>query len=102
MKSLLTVLGFTLLLANWVFGQTTITVRPRVAPTATPTIKNDPQSPARQSGGPPVLKGGGVAPSTNSPGQSTATSSKSDDENEVLKVETNLVTMPVSVLDREG
>lgn len=102
MKSLLTVLGFTLLLANWVFGQTTTTVRPRVAPTATPTIKNDPQSPARQSGGPPVLKGGGVAPSTNSPGQSTATSSKSDDENEVLKVETNLVTMPVSVLDREG
>ena len=102
MKSLLTVLGFTLLLANWVFGQTTTTVRPRVAPTATPTIKNDPQSPARQSGGPPVLKGGGVAPSTNSPGQSTATSSNSDDENEVLKVETNLVTMPVSVLDREG
>jgi von Willebrand factor type A domain. len=102
MKSLITVIGSVLLFSAGVFGQTTTAARPRVAPTATPTIKNDSQLPAQQPSGPPVLRGGGVTPSTDSRSRSTAPAAKSDDENEVLKVETNLVTMPVSVLDRDG
>jgi len=66
-------------------------------------IKNDPQTPAatQQPVGPPVLKGGGIRPSV-TPTPSASTSPQTNDENEVVKIETNLVTMPVSVLDREG
>jgi Ca-activated chloride channel homolog len=102
MKSLITVIGSVLLFSAGVFSQSTTAARPRVAPTATPTIKNDSQLPAQQPSGPQVLRGGGVTPSTDSKSRSTAPAAKSDDENEVLKVETNLVTMPVSVLDRDG
>ena len=103
MKTVLFALGFALLSTIGVLGQSTTTARPRVAPTATPTIKNDTQVPSRQPGGPPVLKDGGVKPSPNGSAVPTsANASKSDDDSDVLKVETNLVTMPVSVLDREG
>jgi len=78
------------------FGQASTATRPRVAPTATPPqILNGPsknQTPA----GPPVLGGGRNQPSA----IPTATPPKDDDE--IIKVETNLVTMPVSVLDRDG
>jgi len=58
-------------------------------PTATPPVlKND--VPATQ---PPVLKGDTAKP--------TATPAKSADD-EIITVETNLVTTPVSVLDRSG
>ena len=101
MKSFFTILASVLLFTAGIYGQGTTTVRPRVAPTATPTIKNDTQPPAQRPSGPPVLRGGGVKPST-APTSQPSTSAKSDDENEVVKVETNLVTMPVSVLDRDG
>lgn len=83
-------------LAIAAFGQTTTTTRPRVAPTATPPkIGNDPyQNPAPSA--PPTLIGGG-----NKPGAKPSATPPSDD-GEVIKVETNLVTMPVSVLDRDG
>jgi len=100
MKSFITVLGSVLLFSAGILGQAPTTARPRVAPTATPTIKNDSQSAAQQPSGPPVLRGGGVKPSDST--AKPATSAKSDDENEIVKVETNLVTMPVSVLDRDG
>src|SRR5438034_7497587 len=77
----------------------TQSVRPRIAPTSTPTIKNDTQT-TNTNRQPPVLGNGGVRPSGTPVTQST-TGKKSDDD-EVVKVETNLVTMPVSVLDREG
>ena len=102
MKTVLSIFGAVLLMSAGSYGQGTTTVRPRVAPTATPTIKNDPESPAQKPSGPPVLKGGGVQPSNGSAGQPATTSSKSDDETDVVKVDTNLVTMPVSVLDHEG
>ena len=101
MKSSLFALGTILLLSAGMLGQSTTTIRPRVAPTATPAIKNDPQAPSQQGGGPPVLKGGGVKPS-DQPNQTPTATPKSDDDSDVLKVETNLVTMPVSVLDRDG
>ncbi len=75
------------------FGQST---RPRVAPTPTPPVlANDPR-PA-DANRPPVL-GGNTRAKSRTPTSATA----KDDADEVVKVETNLVTMPVSVLDRNG
>ena len=77
-------------------GQANTATRPRVAPTgAPPNLGNDPYK-NRPPEGPPVLVGAGRRP-TPSP---TATPDAGDDE--VIRVETNLVTMPVSVLDRDG
>ena len=79
-------------------AQSTNSTRPRVAtPPAPPTIYNDSES--RSTGGPPVLQGGRNAPS---PKPDASPTPDIFDENEVIKVETNLVTMPVSVLDRDG
>ena len=81
------------------FGQTNTSIRPRVAPTATqPRIVNEPYRTATPNV-PPVLIGGNR---TQTQSTSPTPPAKADDENEVIKVETNLVTMPVSVLDREG
>jgi len=99
MKYFLSALGLAGSLTLCLAAQTTQTVRPRVAPTATPTIKNDTTAvpdPVRTA---PVLKGAGVAPSQ---AQAKPTPTPGKDEDEIVKVETNLVTMPVSVLDREG
>ncbi len=80
------------------FGQTSRSTRPRVAATpAPPVIQND--APARTSERrPPVLQG---EPSAKRPAP-TPTPAGSDDADEVIKIETNLITMPVSVLDRDG
>ena len=82
------------------FGQTSTTTRPRVASTPKPpVITNDPYSTERSntSSRPPTLIGG-----SNRPLPSATATPAIDDENEVIKVETELVTMPVSVLDRDG
>ena len=84
-------------LAVGAFGQSSTSTRPRVAPTvAPPTLGNDPYKNLPPEG-PPVLIGDnkktGATPSATPP---------VDDDNGVIKVETNLVTMPVSVLDRDG
>jgi VWFA-related protein len=78
-------------------SQTNRSTRPRVAPTPTPQIV-DPQedrTPQRNDG-PPVFKGGQSTPAP------TPNGGTDSDDSEVIKVETNLVTMPVSVLDRDG
>ncbi|MEQ1604308.1 MAG: VWA domain-containing protein [Pyrinomonadaceae bacterium] len=81
-------------LAVGAFGQTNTATRPRVAPTATPPrILNAPQVTVEDSG-PPVLING------NKPTANPTATPPEDDE--VIRVETNLVTMPVSVLDRDG
>jgi VWFA-related protein len=99
MKNVLSALGVAAIFATGILGQTS--VRPRVAPTSTPAIKNDTQQSTQSPVGPPTLKGGGVRPST-VPTPAASSTPVTDDENEVIKVDTNLVTMPVSVLDREG
>ena len=77
------------------FGQGNTSTRPRVAPTATPPrILNAPPATSDDSG-PPVLINGNK-PTT------SATPPPAAEDDEVIKVETNLVTMPVSVLDRDG
>lgn len=77
------------------FAQTNRQSRPRVVPTPTPQIEEDPQiTTPRTNDGPPVLIGGQRRPA--------ATPTPQNGEDEVIRVETNLVTMPVSVLDRDG
>lgn len=82
------------------FGQGTTSTRARVAPTpAPPQIQNDPYSNQQrtQSGPPKLVYGNGRS------GQASPTPTPAvDDSSEVIKIETNLVTMPVSVLDRDG
>jgi VWFA-related protein len=94
-----------------VYAQAT---RPRVAVTPSPsaeknknnppTIQNDDSAPNR-SNRPPVLQGNKNS-STPTAGQKTNQTANSEEietiEDDVIKVETNLVTMPVSVLDRDG
>ncbi len=79
-------------------GQSSTTTRPRVAATATPpVIGNNPNTGPTRSG-PPVLGGGRRMPTA----VPSSTPPEDEDENTIIKVETNLVTMPVSVLDRNG
>ncbi len=79
------------------FGQAS---RARIVPTPTPlppVIQNDSQSTEQRTA--PVLRGG--TQQRQSTPVTTATP-PAKDEDEVIRVETNLVTMPVSVLDRDG
>ena len=79
------------------FAQSSTATRPRVAPTpAPPVIRGDAPVYDRR-GGPPVLGNDGSKRPLPTP-----TPEMADDGSEVIKVETNLITMPVSVLDREG
>lgn len=78
-------------------GQTDRSTRPRVATApAPPVIANEPYKDSIP-GTPPVLTGGTKRPTP----AATATPPANDDA-EIIKIETNLVTMPVSVLDRDG
>lgn len=82
-------------------GQTTTRTRPRIAATPTPgapIIQNDASIPSTTRR-PPVLTGNVVA-RPQSPGASPTPPISEEDE--IVKVETNLVTMPVSVVDRDG
>ncbi|HMT09783.1 MAG TPA: VWA domain-containing protein, partial [Pyrinomonadaceae bacterium] len=94
MKTLIATLLGMFAVSAGVFAQTNTTVRPRVAVTPTPpVIQNDSRS---QQNGPPTLIGG------NRPKPAPTATPQNDDENEVIKVETELVTMPASVLDKDG
>jgi Ca-activated chloride channel family protein len=74
-------------------------VRVIATPTpAPPRIQNDPQISGGQRNAPVLLGGGQTRTQTATP----SATPPATDENEVIKVETNLVTMPVSVLDRDG
>jgi len=85
------------LLSLTAFGQNSRTVRPRVAATPPPVIQgNSPGTSTERRA--PVLLG-----DSNKKQQAPAAApALVDDSDEVIKVETNLITMPVSVLDREG
>jgi Ca-activated chloride channel family protein len=82
-------------------GQSNRSTRPRVAPTPVqdaPTLKNELPEPSTGRR-PPVLSGS-TNPNRSVPSNTPA--SQGAEEDEIVRVETNLVTMPVSVLDREG
>ncbi len=94
------------LAGTFVLGQTGTKTRPRVvarpastpAPvTVRPELKND--VPTESKGGPPVLQ-------NNTPNQPPTVGPPPplvvEDNDEVIKIDTNFVTLPVSVLDRDG
>ena len=93
-----------ILLVGGAFGQTTRT-RPRIAATPAPSaapapgLKNEvPGSSTRRA---PVLSNDArIRPQNQTP--TASPTPPVSEEDEIVKVETNRVTMPVSVLDREG
>ncbi|MBK7392980.1 MAG: VWA domain-containing protein [Chloracidobacterium sp.] len=94
MKNITAVVMTIAMLVVGAFSQGNTSTRPRVSPTATPpTLGNDTYVNSTPTG-PPVLIGGNNGPVP------TPTPDAGDDE--IIRVETNLVTMPVSVLDRDG
>jgi Ca-activated chloride channel homolog len=96
MKRILSVFALFGVAAMAALAQSNTSTRPRVAatpPPAPPVIQNDTPANDRR-GGPPVLGGDNRRP--------VSTPQKAEDGSDIIKVETNLITMPVSVLDREG
>ncbi|MBK9216610.1 MAG: VWA domain-containing protein [Chloracidobacterium sp.] len=94
MKRILLSATFAIALVTAAIAQNDTTTRPRVAVTpSAPTITNDPYQ-GKTPSGPPVLAGRGTYP--------TASPTPPAEDDEIIRVETNLVTMPVSVLDRDG
>lgn len=85
------------MLSSIVFGQTVRTTRPRVAATPPPPVIQGDLPATGAERRPPVLLGDDAKKRVPSPMPEIT-----DDSDEVIKVETNLVTMPVSVLDRDG
>lgn len=81
------------------FGQTDRSTRPRIVTTATPPRIANESYKTQIPNSPPVLTGSSRYPN---PSTLPTPPVKAEDDNEVIRVETNLVTMPVSVLDREG
>ena len=88
------------LLALSVAAQTQRTTRPRIVPTPTeePVQTDTPTPPTTKR--PPVLLGDTKSNTQTQPSSSPEVVAEEDDE--IIRVETNLVTMPVSVLDRDG
>ncbi len=79
------------------FGQDNSSTRPRVARTPAPPVLENETSRPSNGDRPPVLLNDRRSSSTNP----TPTPPPGEDS-EVIRVETSLVTMPVSVLDRDG
>jgi Ca-activated chloride channel homolog len=93
MKKIFAALLCVALLALFAFAQTNQNTRPRIDPSPSPT-PGDSGSTIKK---PPTLIGGRPSP-TPTPGKTDAAGG----DDEVIRVETNLVTIPVSVLDRDG
>jgi Ca-activated chloride channel homolog len=73
--------------------------RPRVAPAASPT----PQRPAASANAPVTTQNPAQAAKSETPQNSSTDKAEIvNEENDILRVETNLVTIPVSVFDRNG
>lgn len=83
-------------LTTAVLAQTNRVSRPRVVVSPTPTVRND-SSPQNSAKRPPVLIG-----ATKSANQTNQPEDIGEVDDEIIRVETNLVTLPVSVLDRDG
>ncbi len=78
-----------------VAAQTARSTRPRIVPNPAPSSDSPNPTAAKQ---PPVLKGEVRKPAPPAP----ANAEVIEEDNDVIKIETNLVTFPVSVIDREG
>ncbi len=82
-------------------GRPRIVATPKPSPQKNPPIIQNDSSAPNSAKRPPVLQGG-----NNSPNKTQNQNTNSEDsgvvDDEIIKIETNLVTMPVSVLDRNG
>lgn len=97
MKKLALVLIFLAFSAGGTLAQETNATRPRVASTPAPPVLRGRTTAESSPGSPPVLINGN-RPTSAEPTPTPAAEGDSD----IIKVETNLVTMPVAVLDRDG
>src|SRR5258708_5263321 len=110
MKTLSFAFLFLLVFGSFVFAQSGRRVTP--APAPSPTVKKDdtadyseskpaPRRAARVTERFPGIGDGGNT-KTNAPIPATPPATVAKDDGEVLRVETNLITIPVSVFDRNG
>jgi hypothetical protein len=97
MKKFIVALTGLFFLSLSIFAQTA--TRPRIVTAPTPQT-DSPSPPAAKR--PPVLLGDTRNNSQNQTSQPNKTEEPAVDDDEVIKIETSLVTFPVSVLDREG
>jgi len=98
MKRILFVLVCFALLGIAVSAQTSRQTRPRIVPSPAPTMQGETSDKNRNA---PVL----IGRTSNNQSQNTTANTDeipAEEDDEIIKVETNLVTMPVSVLDRDG
>jgi len=94
-----------ILICFGVFGMTVLAQsprasRPRVVTAPTPINGSSTQGDAANR--PPVLKGGTNSTNQTKPATANSDEAVAEDDGEIIKVETNLVTIPVSVIDRDG
>ncbi len=97
-KRLVFILALFWAVAISAFAQSNRATRPRIVPTPTPVqapVIRDDIEPSAGRGAPPVLGGDSRRPAP-------VPTPPSDGDDGIIRVETNLITMPVSVLDREG
>ena len=104
MERLIIALVCLCLLGIGALGQTTRT-RPRIAATPAPSttgpdLRNDVPEPSSGRRAPVLANDARLRPTGQSP--TVSPTPPVSEEDEIVKVETNLVTMPVSVLDRDG
>ncbi len=78
------------------------TTRPRIVTVQTPPPIEQPDSSGQPSTKRPPVLIGDTKSGNQTPTKTDAPEQIGEDDGEVIKVETNLVTMPVSVLDRSG
>ncbi len=104
MKQIALALVLFSLLGITAFGQSNRSTRPRVAPTPTPKpvpdVIYEDDSDAERIRERPTLRNSRETATREVPGKDSPTELGDDDD--VIRVETNLVTVPVSVLDRNG
>jgi Ca-activated chloride channel family protein len=83
-----------------VSAQSGKTTRPRVVASPTPQIDSPVSQPTAPR--PPLLKGDTKTATQTNPAPATAPDAAVEEDDEIIRVETNLVSFPVSVLDRDG
>ena len=112
----------------YALAQTDLSIRPRIVPSPSPsrtipTGQTDSSTPSsnkrppvingnsgqtsdikdnRPTSSPPILSDGNLKGRTEVSSQNEQSVTEEEDDGEIIKVETNLVTLPVSVLDRDG
>lgn len=97
MKRFFTGIALFAVSAAVIIAQNDRTTRPRVVVSPPPPVLQNDTNANKQSSAPPVLGG-----RSGNPAPAPTVEPIDDDEDGVIRVETNLVAMPVSVLDKDG